>query len=73
MPKRKTISEFEIRLRAWQKSKKFNAKEAAEFLGVNLGTYRHWWYGGITPSSSKCLACIESKLKEQQNKPQSKI
>lgn len=56
-------SEFLKKLKAWQKSKNFTAKEAADFLGVKITTYRHWMYDGATPSGSKCLTCIENLIK----------
>jgi hypothetical protein len=46
----------------WQRSKNFTAKEAADFIGVNLSTYRHWMYDGATPSGSKCLTCVEKLM-----------
>ena len=62
MPKRTPQTDFEKRLRKWQKAKRFYAKQAADFLGVKITTYRHWLYNGKTPGESKCRSCIEAML-----------
>jgi len=57
-------TEFETKLREWQKAKNYTAQQAAAFLGVELSTYRHWLYNGVVPSASKCIDCINQKMKE---------
>ncbi len=54
--------DFAARLRTWQKSKSLGAKQAADLLGVNLATYRHWLYGDCEPGESKCRKCIEAVI-----------
>ena len=54
----KPKTDFSIRLKQWQGEKP--DKIAADILGVNLPTFRHWKYDNIVPHKSKCMRCVES-------------
>ena len=64
MSKHASKTEFENRLRAWQKKRGFTAMQAAITLGVKMSTYNRWLHHGSMPESSPCLHCVESAMKK---------
>ncbi len=62
--KSKKLTPFAAKLRKWQSEKGFQQKDAADFLGVEITTYRHWLYDGAEPSGSPCKDCVVKKMAE---------
>jgi hypothetical protein len=64
MSKHASKTEFETRLRAWQKKHGFTAMQAAITLGVKMHTYNRWLHHGSMPESSPCLHCVEAAMEK---------
>jgi transcriptional regulator with XRE-family HTH domain len=53
---------FAEEVRAWRKSRNFLQKQAAEFLGIPLDTYRTWEHDRGEPHDSPSKGEIRSRM-----------
>lgn len=56
---------FAQKLRAWRKANDWLAKEAADFLGVPIDTYRAWEKGPSKPHETPSRHELEEKMESR--------